>query len=244
MSLEKRRTLIKAFVELQFNHCPLIWMLLSRTLNNKTNRIHEKALRIVYSDDKSSFNELLDTDSSFTIHQKNAQSLAIEIYKYLHGLSPTILGEGFKVNETLLYNLRMRDELYVRNPKTVRYGTKTISFLPPKIWALIPQNIKDSSFLPCFKKSIRKWKLNFPCRLCRTFLQHVGFIYIVLTQAGKAGKRAFFKNFAGKAEKSTVVAIKSWIFKNFEIETFFHLIVKSNPAICFVFFNSIYLFCF
>ena len=69
----------------------------------------------------------------------------IEIYKYLHGLSPTILNDVFKVNETIPYDLRMRNELYARNPKTVRYGTETISFLSPKIWCLIPQNMKDSA---------------------------------------------------------------------------------------------------
>ena len=40
MSLEKRRTLMKAFIESQFNYCPLIWMLRSRALNNKINHIH------------------------------------------------------------------------------------------------------------------------------------------------------------------------------------------------------------
>ena len=158
MSLEKRRTLMRAFIESQFNYCPLIWMLHSRKLNNKINRIHERALRTVYSDYNSSFNELLDKDGSFTIHQRNVQSLAIEIYKYLHGLSPTILSEVFKVNEIIPDDLRMRNELYARNPKTVRYGTETISFLSPKIWSLIPQNIKDSSSLPCFKKKKKKKK--------------------------------------------------------------------------------------
>ena len=129
MSLEKRRTLMKAFIESQFNYCPLIWMFHSRTLNNKINRIHERVLRTVYSDYNSSFNELLDKDGSFTIHQRNVQGLATEIYKYLHGLSPAILNEVFKVNETIPYDLRMRNELYARNPKTVRYGTETISFL-------------------------------------------------------------------------------------------------------------------
>ena len=128
MSLEKRRTLMKAFIEYQFNYCPLIWMFHSRTLNNKINRIHERALRTVYSDYNSSFNELLDKDGSFTIHQRNVQSLAIEIYKYLHGLSPAILNEVFKVNETIPYDLRMRNELYARNSKTVRYGTETINY--------------------------------------------------------------------------------------------------------------------
>ena len=82
---------MKAFIESQFN-CLLIWMLHSRPLNNKINRIHERALRIVYSVYNSSLNDkLLDKDGSFTIHHRNVQSLAIEIYKYLHGLSPAIL---------------------------------------------------------------------------------------------------------------------------------------------------------
>ena len=45
----------------------------------------------------------------------------------------------------------MRNELYARNPKAARYSTETISFLSPKIWSLIPQNVKDSGSLPCFK---------------------------------------------------------------------------------------------
>ena len=70
----------------------------------------------------------------------------------------------------------MRNELYVRKLKTVRHGTETISFLSPKIWSLIPQNVKGSGSLPCFKKNIRKWKPNCPCRLCKTFLQDFDFI--------------------------------------------------------------------
>ena len=132
MSLEKRRTLMKAFIESQFNYCLLTWMLHSRTLNSKINRIHERALRTVYSDYNSSFNELLDKDGSFTIHQRNVQSLAIEIYKYLHDLSPAILSEVFKGNETIPYDLRMRNKLYGRNLNKVRYGTDTISFLSLK----------------------------------------------------------------------------------------------------------------
>ena len=62
MSFNKRRTLMKAFIESQFNYCPLIWMFHSRTMNNKINRIHERALRLVYSDHVSSFNELLKKD--------------------------------------------------------------------------------------------------------------------------------------------------------------------------------------
>ena len=58
MSLDKRKMLSRAFIESRFSYCPLIWMFHSRTLNNKINRLHEKALRIVYGDYKSQFDEL------------------------------------------------------------------------------------------------------------------------------------------------------------------------------------------
>ena len=57
MSLDKQKMLLRAFIESQFSYCPLIWMFHSRTLNNKINRLHEKALRIVYGDSKSKFGE-------------------------------------------------------------------------------------------------------------------------------------------------------------------------------------------
>ena len=57
--------------------------------------------------------------------KKNIQNLAIGIYKYLHGLSPAILSDVSRVNETIPYDLRMRNELYVRNPKIEICGTET-----------------------------------------------------------------------------------------------------------------------
>ena len=71
MSLKKRRIVMKTFTESQLNYCPLVWMFHSRTINNKINRLHERALRIVYSDFKLSFEGLLMKDNSFSIHEKN-----------------------------------------------------------------------------------------------------------------------------------------------------------------------------
>ena len=61
MSFKKCRLLMKVFIESQFIYCPLIWLFHSRMMNNKINRIHERALRLVYSDHISSFDELLTT---------------------------------------------------------------------------------------------------------------------------------------------------------------------------------------
>ena len=42
ISLEKRRIVMKTFIESQFNYCFLIWMFHSRNINNKINRLHER----------------------------------------------------------------------------------------------------------------------------------------------------------------------------------------------------------
>ncbi len=53
LSLEKRKIILKAFIESQFSYCPLIWMFVDRMVNSRINRLHERALIITYYDYKS-----------------------------------------------------------------------------------------------------------------------------------------------------------------------------------------------
>ena len=89
MSFEKRKILLKAFVESQFGYCPLTWILHGRRANSKISHILERALRIVYKNNVLSFEELLELDKSFKIHHRNIQSL--ELFKRTNNLSVTII---------------------------------------------------------------------------------------------------------------------------------------------------------
>ena len=86
----------------------------SRQFNNRINSLHERALRIVYRDYTSSFKELLKKDNSVTVHQKNLQVLATEIFKTKSGLNPEIMQEVFKFNEHN-YDFRSATELVRTN---------------------------------------------------------------------------------------------------------------------------------
>ena len=55
LQFDKRRLILKTFIESQFSYCPLVWMFCSRNMNRKINHIHERALRLVYKDYRSSF---------------------------------------------------------------------------------------------------------------------------------------------------------------------------------------------
>ena len=81
LPFHKMRILMKSFFNSQFSYYPLIWMFISRSTNHKINKLHEQSLQILYKDDISSFNELLQKDNSVTVHTHNIQLLAVEMYK-------------------------------------------------------------------------------------------------------------------------------------------------------------------
>ena len=84
-------------------------MFCSRNSNKKINRLHERALRLVYDDYSSIFETLLERDSSFTIHHQNIQSMLIEIYKPLNKVSAENFFDSlfeFKFSLSFLLNLQ------------------------------------------------------------------------------------------------------------------------------------------
>ena len=50
-------------------------------------------------------------------------------------------------------------------------------FLGPKIRELVPRDTKQSESLKSFKNKIKKWvPSKCPCRICRIYLQNIGFL--------------------------------------------------------------------
>ena len=147
---------MKAFIESQFGYCPLVWIFHSRSLNNKINRIHERALRITYNDKSSSFQKFLGKDNSITILHRDIKILATETYKFLQRFSPPLMNEIF-VERNNNYSLRGNNVLTRRRVNSVKYGTETVSFVASKIWDILPKEVKDFKFLDIFKIKIKKW---------------------------------------------------------------------------------------
>ena len=133
---------MKAFLASEFGYCPLVWMFHSRKLKSRINKLHERALRMVYQDYVSSFTELLEKDKSTTIHNRNTQLLATELLKIKNGLPPAFMNEIFIENAQHYYDLRKKTEFKRNKVKTVYNGTKTLTFLGPRIWEFVPDYIK------------------------------------------------------------------------------------------------------
>ena len=86
------------------------------------------------------------------------------------------MSELFKLKE-IKYSLRKGNVLVSANRKTTNYGINSVSHLAPKIWDLVPEEIKNSKSLPMFKQQIKLWiPRDCPCNLCKTYIPNLGYL--------------------------------------------------------------------
>ena len=129
----------------------------NRKLKNRISNIHERTLRILYRDYESTFQQLLKQSKSISIHQRNLQILATEVFKTKTALNPVIMEDLFKF-KNLVYNFRNAETLNRSNANSVKYGTETITSLGAKIWKILPNDYKELTSLSMFKSKIKNWE--------------------------------------------------------------------------------------
>ena len=85
--------------------------------------------------------------------------------------------EVFLLNEQGQYFPRNLADFVVPAIKTVNYGSESIRFLGPKLWESLPNYLKNKDSIESFKMAIKKWiPQSCPCRLCKTYVQNVGYL--------------------------------------------------------------------
>ena len=145
---------MKSFITSQFVYCSLVWIFHSRSLNDNMNSIHERALRTVYGDKTSTFQQLLEKDNSVSIHHRNVQILATEMFKISKNLSSEIVKEIFQ-ERIVSYNLRSNNSFTSHRVDSIYHRTESLSFLGPKIWEIVPLEIKESENKNIFKSRVK-----------------------------------------------------------------------------------------
>ena len=147
---------MNAFFNSQFNYCPLIWVCHNRMTNRKISRLHERCLRIIYNDKQSFFKMLLEKDNSASIHDRNIQYLASEMYKVSNGLSLPVVSNIFTQKNCHPYDLQINSQFSRTLVRSVFHGTQSISYLGPVIWDILPDSYKNLPNFSVFKNRIKK----------------------------------------------------------------------------------------
>ena len=100
MSILECKLIANAFIMSQFSYSPLIWMFHSRAMEHRTNRIHERTLRLIYPNQHQvPFKELLKKPGPLAYTRKN------ETCKAKHKISPEVVNSLYEYTNKN-YNLR------------------------------------------------------------------------------------------------------------------------------------------
>ena len=97
MTFAQRRNIMKAFIKTRFGYCPLVLMFCG---------IKSTALKAVYNDEISPFEQLLGRDKSETMYIRNIKTLAVELFRIKNNLSSDIIAQLISKGNSVGYNLR------------------------------------------------------------------------------------------------------------------------------------------
>ena len=122
------------------------------------------------------FRGSLEKDNSVFIHHKKIQALAIEMFKIHTKTSPQTIQEVSLVKKQGNYNLQNQKDFLIPQVESVNYDLESIWLLGQKLGESLPNDLKNNELVDSFKTTIKKWKPeSCPCRLCKTYLQNIGY---------------------------------------------------------------------
>ena len=99
------------------------------------------------------------------------------MYKIKNELTSMITANVFTTVSENHYNLSNYNGFRLHLARRVYHGTESISYLESIIWYIVPIELSNAQSLNSFKKSIRKRiPNNCPCRLCKSYVDGVGFL--------------------------------------------------------------------
>ena len=92
-------TIFHTFILSNFNYCPLAWHFCSKSNSKKLEKIQERALRFVYDDFESTYEDLLDKSNIPSLHIKRLRTMAVEAFRILNDMSPSVLSDLVRIRD-------------------------------------------------------------------------------------------------------------------------------------------------
>ena len=155
-------TIYHSFILSNFNFCPLSWHFCNEANTNKIEKIQERALRFIYNDYNSTYENLLIVSKLPTLKVRRLRTMAIEVYKIIHQESPSYLHDLIKIKDTK-YCFRYDNITEIPSVRTTRYGLKTFRYAAAKLWNELPNHFRTQTSFNQFKNLINSWNGN-SCR--------------------------------------------------------------------------------
>ena len=159
IDVPSRKMIYKSFIVSNFTYCALVWHFCGKVNNGKIEKINERALRILYDDYTSTYDELLNLSNSDTVLLTRLKNMTLDVFKSVKKLNPPYLNRMFEIKD-IPYETRKPIQLVQPLRHTTTYGLRTISYTGAKLWNDLPFYIEDITEMCAqdFKCMLKSWE--------------------------------------------------------------------------------------
>ena len=149
-------TIYHSFILSNFNYCLVIWHFCSEANTKKMEKIQERALKFIYNENHSTYEELLAKSKLPSLKIRRIRSIAIETFKIINKETPQYLHDLVTLKNNK-YNFRYSNTAHIPTVKTTRYGLNSFRYYASKTWNELPDHFRKETSFNQFKSLINSW---------------------------------------------------------------------------------------
>ena len=138
-----KETLYRAFILPYFTYCSQVWHHYGTRNSNKLEKVNERALRLIYKDNSTSYQILLKwIGLKNTLETRRIQDMLVTVNSCFQGRAPATVNRLINIRRSN-YNLRDVNVLSLHKANSTKYGLKRLSYYASKHWNALPENIRS-----------------------------------------------------------------------------------------------------
>ena len=159
-------TIYHSFILSNFHYCPVTWHFCSEENTKKMEKIQERALKFIYDEYDSSYENLLEKSKLSSLKIRRIRSIAVETFKIVNKQSPLYLHDLINIKQNK-YSFRYSNTASIPQVRTTRYGLNSFKYFAAKTWNELPDHFRKETSFNQFKNLINSWNgSSCHCRAC------------------------------------------------------------------------------
>ena len=165
LSTTTKMSVFNSFVKSNFAYCTVTFHYCGVQSDKKLEKIYERALRTVYNDFTSMYQNVLKRANKKMLYEEREDIVVETVYKIINNMVPPLDNSMF-TSQITMYNLRNSNMLNVPSYQTVTFGFNSIRVNGAIRWNKLPMQIKNCDNLRCFKNALQKYRYQCNCGSC------------------------------------------------------------------------------
>ena len=150
-----KEALYHAFILPYFTYCSQVWHHCGTRNTNKLEKVNERALRLIYKDNFTSYQTLLKwIGQNNTLETRRIQDMLVTVDSCFQGRVPATINRLINIRRSS-YNLRGVNVLSLPKVNSTKYGLKRFSYYAAKHWNALPESIRSLAGTKDFIRKVR-----------------------------------------------------------------------------------------